>query len=172
VRKVVPTTSIRIVTVLVTALLSVVPAMFIKGSFMADFQDFLLLVLYFFIPWTAVNLVDYYVVRKGHYAIAEIFNPDGMYGRWGWRGIISYLVGFFAMSPFFVIGTWYTGFLGHKLNDVDISLFVGLPISGVLYYYLARTIDVAAETRVAEAEARELESVAAQHARPDITKRT
>ena len=116
-----------------TALLSVVPAMFISGSFLADFQDFLLLVLYFFIPWTAVNLVDYYVVRKGHYAIAEIFNPNGMYGRWGWRGIVSYLVGFVAMSPFFVIGTWYTGFLGHKLNDVDISLFIGLPISGLLY---------------------------------------
>jgi NCS1 family nucleobase:cation symporter-1 len=166
VRKVVPTTSIRIITVLVTALLSVVPAMFISGSFMADFQDFLLLVLYFFIPWTAVNLVDYYVVRRGHYAIAEIFNPDGMYGRWGWRGIVSYLVGFFAMSPFFVIGTWYTGFLGTKLNDVDISLFIGLPISGLLYFYLARSIDVAAETRVAEEEQRELEAVAAAHANP------
>ena len=44
--------------------------------------------LYLFIPWTAVNLVDYYVVRRGHYAIAEIFNPHGIYGRWGWRGII------------------------------------------------------------------------------------
>ena len=33
-----------------------------------------------------MNLVDYYIVRRGHYAIAEIFNPDGIYGRWGWRG--------------------------------------------------------------------------------------
>ena len=170
IRKVTPTTTIRIVTVVVTALLSVVPAMFIGGNFQADFSNFLLLVLYFFIPWTAVNLVDYYVVRKGHYAIAEIFNPDGMYGRWGWRGIISYLVGFAAMTPFFVIGDWYTGFIGKALDGTDISLFIGLPIAGILYWYVAQSIDVAGETVIAEKEARELEAVAAQHARPDLSK--
>jgi purine-cytosine permease-like protein len=170
VRKIEPTTTIRVVTVSVTALLSVIPAMFISGSFMADFQNFLLLVLYFFIPWTAVNLVDYYIVRKGHYAIAEIFNPNGMYGRWGWRGIVAYLVGFGAMTPFFVIGSWYTGFIGKDLNGTDVSLFIGLPIAGLLYWYLARTIDVEAETRVAEEESRELEAVAATHSRPDLSK--
>ncbi len=157
IRKVVPTTTIRIVTVLFTALLSLVPALFIGGNFAADFSNFLLLVLYFFIPWTAVNLVDYYVIRKGHYAIAEIFNPSGLYGRWGWRGMFAYLVGFGAMTPFFVIGTWYTGFLGHQLNDVDISLFIGLPVAGILYYVFAQSIDVAAETRIADAETAELE---------------
>ena len=40
-----------------------------------NFNNFLLLVLYLFVPWTAVNLVDYYIVRRGHYAIAEIFDP-------------------------------------------------------------------------------------------------
>jgi nucleobase:cation symporter-1, NCS1 family len=30
-----------------------------------------------------VNLVDYFVVRKGHYIIGEIFNPSGIYERWG-----------------------------------------------------------------------------------------
>jgi NCS1 family nucleobase:cation symporter-1 len=33
------------------------------------------------IPRTAVNFVDYYVVQRGHYAIAGIFTPRGMYGR-------------------------------------------------------------------------------------------
>ena len=48
-----------------------------SDNFLNNFNDFLLLILYLFIPWTAVNLVDYYVVRRGHYAIAEIFNPTG-----------------------------------------------------------------------------------------------
>ena len=48
-----------------------------SADFLANFNDFLLLVLYFFIPWTAVNLTDYFIVRKGHYAIAEIFKPNG-----------------------------------------------------------------------------------------------
>ena len=85
-------------------LLSLIGALAATDNFLANFNNFLLLVLYLFIPWTAVNLVDYYIVRRGHYAIAEIFNPNGMYGRWGWRGIAAYLVGFAAMIPFFSVG--------------------------------------------------------------------
>jgi NCS1 family nucleobase:cation symporter-1 len=110
-----------------------------------------------FIPWTAVNLVDYYIVRRGHYAIAEIFNPHGMYGRWGWRGIAAYVIGFAAMIPFFDVGTLYEGVAAKALGGADISFFIGLPVAGILYYIFSRSIDVAAETRVAQAEAAELE---------------
>ena len=37
---------------------------------------------------------------------------------------------------------------------------VGLPVAGVLYYVFTRSVDVAAETRVAEAEGAELEEAA------------
>src|ERR1700750_369441 len=80
-RSIRPTSTVRIVTILLTAVLSLVPALVIGADFLGNFEDFLLLVLYLFVPWTAVNLVDYYVVRRGHYAIAEIFNPRGLYGR-------------------------------------------------------------------------------------------
>jgi len=138
----------------------------IGADFLTNFEDFLLLVLYLFIPWTSVNLVDYYIVRRGHYAIAEIFNPHGIYGRWGWRGIISYSVGFAAMLPFLSTSK-YTGFVAHALDGADISLFIGLPVAGVLYYVLAKSIDVEAETVLAKAEAIELEKEAMHHERPD-----
>jgi purine-cytosine permease-like protein len=160
-----PTSTVRIVTITLTAVLSLVPALLIGANFLTNFEDFLLLVLYLFVPWTAVNLVDYYVVRRGHYAIAEIFNPHGMYGRWGWRGIVSYLVGFGAMLPFLSTSK-YTGFVASALNGADISFFIGLPVAGLLYWVLARTIDVRAETVVAEREAVELEQLAAAHGRP------
>ena len=166
--KVRPTATVRIVTISLTAVLSIIPALLIGDNFLANFEDFLLLVLYLFIPWTAVNLVDYYVVRRGHYAIGEIFNPHGMYGRWGWRGIISYLVGFAAMLPFFNT-TRYVGWVAHALNGGDISMFVGLPVAGILYYLLGKSIDVEAETRIAEEEDRELEDLASQHMRPDFS---
>jgi nucleobase:cation symporter-1, NCS1 family len=35
-----------------------------------------------FTPWTAITLADFYVIRKGHYSMREIFNPDWMYGQW------------------------------------------------------------------------------------------
>jgi purine-cytosine permease-like protein len=164
-RSIRPTSTVRVVTITLTALLSVVPALAIGADFLTNFEDFLLLVLYLFIPWTAVNLVDYYVVRRGHYAVAEIFNPHGMYGRWGWRGIISYLIGFAAMLPFLSTSK-YTGFVAHAMHGADISFFIGLPVAGLLYWVLGRSIDVEAETRVADREAAELETLADAHSRP------
>jgi NCS1 family nucleobase:cation symporter-1 len=165
-KKVLPTARVRIITITFTAVLSLIPALLIGENFLTNFEDFLLLVLYLFVPWTAVNLVDYYIVRRGHYAIAEIFNPYGMYGRWGWRGITSYLVGFAAMLPFLSTSK-YTGFVAAQLDGADISMFVGLPVAGILYWILAKSVDVEAETRVAQAEAAELERLAHAHQRPE-----
>jgi purine-cytosine permease-like protein len=165
-KKVLPTARVRIVTITFTAVLSLIPALLIGANFLTNFEDFLLLVLYLFVPWTAVNLVDYYIVRRGHYAVAEIFNPHGMYGRWGWRGIASYLVGFAAMLPFLSTSK-YTGFVAADLGGADISMFVGLPVAGILYWILAKSVDVEAETKVAQAEAAELERLARAHQRPE-----
>lgn len=164
--KVRPTATVRIVTIAVTAVLSLVPALLIGADFLTNFEDFLLLVLYLFIPWTAVNLVDYYIVRRGHYAIAEIFNPHGLYGRWGWRGIAAYLLGFAAMLPFLSTSK-YTGFVAKDLKGADISMFVGLPVAGLLYFVFAKSVNVEAETEIAKAEAVELEKLAMQHQRPE-----
>jgi nucleobase:cation symporter-1, NCS1 family len=165
-RKVRPTLAIRVITVGLTAALSLIGALAASKHFLSNFNNFLLLILYLFIPWTAVNLVDYYIVRRGHYAIAEIFNPHGMYGRWGWRGILAYLVGFAAMTPFFNVGTLYEGPAAKALGGADISFFIGLPVAAILYYVFSRSIDVAAETRVAQAEMDELEAAAAEHELP------
>jgi NCS1 family nucleobase:cation symporter-1 len=165
-KKVRPTLTLRIITIGLTAVLSLIGALAATANFLTNFNNFLLLILYLFIPWTAVNLVDYYIVRRGHYAIAEIFNPHGMYGRWGWRGIAAYIIGFAAMIPFFHVGTLYEGVAAKALGGADISFFIGLPVAGILYYLFTRSIDVAAETRVAQAEAAELEGEA--EPQPDL----
>ncbi len=161
-----PTLNVRLVTIGFTALISLVLALVSTSSFQDNFENFLLLVLYLFIPWTAVNLVDYFIVRRGHYAIAEIFNPHGIYGRWGWRGIVAYVVGFAAMVPFFSTGL-YSGPVAKAANGADFSLFIGLPVAAGLYYWFTRSIDVAAEADLARAEASSLEEEAMHHERPD-----
>ncbi|MFG2959307.1 purine-cytosine permease family protein [Streptomyces sp. NPDC048291] len=165
-RRVRPTLGVRLVTLGVTAALSLIGALAATTNFLTNFNNFLLLVLYLFIPWTSVNLMDYYVVRRGHYAIAEIFKPNGIYGRWGWQGIVSYLVGFAVMIPFFSVGTLYVGPAAEALDGADISLFIGLPVSALLYWWLTRSIDVEAETRIAEAEAAALEQASHEHREP------
>ena len=59
----------------------------------------LTLMLYLLVPWTAANLVDFFFVRRGHYAITELFKVDGIYGRWGRRGLIAYGLGFVCRDP-------------------------------------------------------------------------
>jgi NCS1 family nucleobase:cation symporter-1 len=159
-KKVRPTLGIRITTVVITAVISGVLAIFITGSFEEFFSSFLLLVLYFFIPWTAVNLTDYFIVRKGHYAIAEIFKPRGIYRRWGWQGITAYLVGFVCMIPFFDVGTFYTGFISKAMGGIDISLFIGLPVSAILYWLFTRGLDLKSERALADSQAAALEEEA------------
>src|ERR1700738_3833066 len=83
-------------------------------------------------PWTAINLVDFYLVRKGHYSIREIFNPRGMYGKWNWRGLLAYGIGFVVMIPFFSTGL-YTGPVAHALGGADVGMLVGLPVAGIGY---------------------------------------
>jgi purine-cytosine permease-like protein len=164
-RSVRPTLGVRVATISFTAALSLVVALVSSESFLTNFENFLLLILYLFIPWTAVNLVDYYVVRRGHYAVEEIFKPRGIYGRWGWRGIAAYAIGFGCMVPFFSTPS-FTGPIADAMSGADLSLFIGAPVAGGLYLLFARSIDVEGERRLADRERDELEAMAAEHALP------
>ena len=53
------------------------------------------------------------------------------------------------MMPFFSTGI-YSGWVANAANGADFSLFVGLPVSGILYWLLCRSIDVDAEAALAE----------------------
>ena len=138
----------RIVTLVLTAIASTVIALDSSSNFLARFSDLLSLLLYLFTPWTAVNLVDFYVVRRGHYSVREIFNPRGMYGRWQWRGLMAYGVGFAAMVPFFSTG-FYTGAAARALGGIDVSMFVGLPVAAGAYLLACRSMDLEADREAA-----------------------
>ncbi|OFJ53353.1 purine-cytosine permease family protein [Mycolicibacterium grossiae] len=150
-----PTRRLRIVSCIVIAAAGLLGAILSSGEFLANFSSFLVVLLYLLVPWTSVNLVDYYFVRRGRYAIREIFVPEGgVYGSWGWRGLAAYAVGIVAMVPF-VVTVWYTGPVAAALGDVDVALFVGLLASAVAYVLMARSLDLAAETAKAEADSRD-----------------
>jgi purine-cytosine permease-like protein len=127
--------------------------------------DSLTLMLYLLVPWTALNLVDFFFVRRGHYAITDIFKVNGVYGAWGWRGLLAYAIGFAAEIPFMVLpsigGFTYTGPVpAHLASGVDYSWLVGLVVSGVVYWALSRSLDLAAEKAAIEASEQELRTLA------------
>jgi purine-cytosine permease-like protein len=116
--------------------------------------------LYLLVPWTATNLVDYFFVRRGHYAITSLFTPKGIYGRWGRRGLLAYLIGLLAEVPFMMLtdidGLHYIGPAARALGNTDISFLVGFVVTCVAYLLLARTLDVAGEQPAVEESEREL----------------
>jgi nucleobase:cation symporter-1, NCS1 family len=147
-----PTLTKRVVTLLVAVVAATGIAMASSANFVAKFEEFLAVLLYLFTPWTAINLVDFYWVRKGHYSVREIFNPYGMYGRWNWRGLLAYGVGFVAMVPFFSTDSW-RGPVAAALGGADIAMLVGLPVSAAVYIWACRSLDVDADRRrAAEAD--------------------
>ena len=151
-KKVNPTKNLRLVALLIMGVSVWGIAQFVgEARFNTFYGNALVFLAYLFTPWTAVNLVDYFLVRKGVYVIGEIFKKDGIYGRWGWRGNTAYALGFAAMIPFFVT-TPYVGPIAKSLGSVDYSLFVGLPVSAIAYLILARGIDLKKEAEMAKAE--------------------
>ncbi len=131
----------RMASLLVAAALATAIALRSSSDFVTRFGDLLALLLYLFTPWTAINLVDFYLVRRAHYSIREIFNADGMYGRWNWRGLTAYGLGFAVMVPFFSTGM-YTGPIAHALGGADLAMLVGLPVAAGAYYLACRSMDV------------------------------
>jgi nucleobase:cation symporter-1, NCS1 family len=147
----------RLASLLVTGIAATVIALNSTGNFVTGFGDLLAVLLYLFTPWTAINLVDFYVVRKGHYSIREIFNPDGMYGKWNWRGLLAYAAGFAAMIPFFSTAL-YEGPVARALGGADVAMLVGLPVAALFYLVACRSIDRTRDRDLAAFADRGLES--------------
>lgn len=161
IRSVRPTRSIRLLTIGIIGVTGAVAAALLPTDFLYEHLGTVLVVLaYLMGPWTAVNLTDFFVVRRGHYSVTEMFRPDGMYGQWNWRGISAYLIGIVAMIPFMSIGG-YQGRLFTALGDVDVAFFVGIPVGGFFYWLFCRNLDVAAERAVIADADRDLDAIAA-----------
>jgi NCS1 nucleoside transporter family len=138
------TAAMRAVTIAVLSVVAAVLGIWLVRDATTALGNTLLIMLYLLAPWTAVNLVDYFFVRRGHYAITDLFTPDGIYGGWAWRGILAFAVGIVFEIPFMVL-TFYRGIAARWLSEVDISFLVGLVLAGGLYYLLTRSLDLSAE---------------------------
>jgi NCS1 family nucleobase:cation symporter-1 len=108
-------------------------------SFVTNLSNFLDVLLVIFIPWSAVNLADYFVIRRGHYDVGSFFTPDSIYGKFAWRGLLAYAIGLAAEWPF-VSQPDYTGPLVKTLGGADISWLVGWIAAAGVYLLLMRGV--------------------------------
>jgi NCS1 family nucleobase:cation symporter-1 len=94
------------------------------------------------VPWTAINLVDYYFVQHGSYDVESFLRQDGgIYGRVNVAAVGCYVLGIVVQVPF-VASELYTGPIAKLAGGADLSWIVGLAVTGPVYYWLARRIPV------------------------------
>jgi NCS1 family nucleobase:cation symporter-1 len=108
-----------------------------KDSFLETYTSFILLLFYVLVPWTAINLIDYYAVRRAHYDVESFLRADGgIYGRFNIPAIVCYFVGTLVQLPF-VSTPLYRGPIARALHDADLSWLVGLLVTAGIYYAIA-----------------------------------
>jgi NCS1 family nucleobase:cation symporter-1 len=128
----------RTVMALVLFGLSLMGAVWGRAAFLVNYEHFIALLLCVLVPWTAINLVDYYLLKHGVYDVAAFFRQDGgIYGRVNVPAVLCYCIGILVQVPF-IATHLYTGPVARALGGADLSWIVGLLITAPAYYWLAR----------------------------------
>jgi NCS1 family nucleobase:cation symporter-1 len=124
---------------LMAALLTVstITALATQNNFGRYFSDLLAILLYVLVPWSAINLADYYLVRKGSYVIDQMFKVDGLYGPYRWKSIGVYLLSIVLQVPFMNL-SFYIGPVARALG-ADIAWLPGTLIPTLLYVLVERS---------------------------------
>jgi NCS1 family nucleobase:cation symporter-1 len=115
-----------------------------ESNFLTLYSQFNELLLYLMVPWTAVNLVDYYLIRFGNYDVLSFFAADGgIYGRYNTAALVCYTFGILVQVPF-VATDLYMGPVARAMGGIDLSWIVGLAVVSPVYYYTVRARPLAA----------------------------
>jgi nucleobase:cation symporter-1, NCS1 family len=106
-------------------------------NFTQNYQNFLIVLDYWIMPWLAVVLLDFYVF--GHREPMGFSQAVPV----NWNGLIAWLVGLgvsllFISEQFQVLGLKAHGPLAVWFGDADFGYFVGFVVAGVVYVLLGR----------------------------------
>jgi len=122
----------------VTALIAFIVAVRFADDFLVNYSNFIHFLTCLLIPWSIVNLADYYLVSRGRYDVAAFNDPDAGYGRFNLPALLTYLIGFVVQLPF-MAGDFYTGWVAERMDSADLSWLVGSVVSLVVYLLLVRS---------------------------------
>jgi NCS1 family nucleobase:cation symporter-1 len=127
----------RLIATTVIAIIGTLIAIKASSNFITDLTNFLVFTLYLLVPWTAINLTDFYVIRRGNYDIPELFKVNGKYGEVNWFALVVYALTVLVEWPF-MNNAWIVGAAAKALGGADIAWIVGFVFAAVVYYVGAR----------------------------------
>lgn len=112
-----------------------------SSKFNTVLSDFLLFLIIWAAPWTAIYLVDW-LLRRGRYSTRDLLRSDGgIYwrnGGWHIPAVIAQVLGMVAAAMAIDTSVW-VGPLSRAANGADFSAWMGLVVGGGVYYLLARS---------------------------------
>jgi NCS1 family nucleobase:cation symporter-1 len=127
----------RMIGVLLVSAVALVLALVGWRSFVTTFTNFLDVLLFVFVPWSLINLVDFYLVQRERYDVPSFYTPRGIYGGWRWVAVIPYLIAV-GLELLFVNQADLKGPLVNALGGADISWIVGGVAAPVGYLIAVR----------------------------------
>lgn len=128
----------RLTFIIVVGVVGTLVAIWGQGNFIVKYSNFILLLLYFMVPWTAINLVDFYFLRKGRYNIDSILSTEGEYSGVNWIAIAAYVIAVLVQFPF-MNTAYHIGFIAKHMHGADIAWIVGLVVASAIYYFPMRS---------------------------------
>ena len=106
---------VRVAGILIVFAAGLYLALAATTNFITNYQNFLLLLVYTFVPWTAINLTDFYLIKRGKYDIKAFFDPTGPYMNdprtrtyhgVNLNALDAYCLGVIAQIPFINTSYW------------------------------------------------------------------
>lgn len=142
-----PSVLMRLAFLLPTFAIGLWLALNVTDDFSAQLTNFLSFLTLGFVPWGAINLLDFYLVRHGSYDVTAFFTRRGgvynhdpatwTYGGINFQALLAYVIGVAVSLPFVTNG-WYAGPIAAKLGGADLSWVPGLIVTGAVYLALVK----------------------------------
>jgi nucleobase:cation symporter-1, NCS1 family len=127
------TITLRIFTTIVIGVILAVSATIGAGNFMVNIQNYLSFVLFFIVPWSVINLTDFYLLRRNTYDPESFMSKNGSFGKLRISSLAIYLLSVASQVPF-VNNDVYQGAISKHLGGLDVAWVIGIFISFSLYY--------------------------------------
>jgi NCS1 family nucleobase:cation symporter-1 len=127
----------RVIATTAMAIIGTFVAILASSNFLTNLTNFVLFLLYFLIPWTAINLTDYYVIHRGRYVVRQFFQANGRWGRVNWTALIIF-VATVAIEVPFMDTTIYVGPVAKHFEGADFAWIIGFVVAAVAYYLTTR----------------------------------
>jgi len=115
-----------------------------QPSFAKAFDNWMISLLLWMSPWAGVVLADFFISRRGHIDVAELYRePErSAYGDVNWGAIVAFIVGLAAgwSVEDGLVPALQGPISTRLLNGADLSWLVGIVVAGVAYLGLGRRV--------------------------------